>query len=48
MATSGRDPERLRALLSDYVAAMASVIKSWRGMVDKFIGDEVMALWDAP
>ena len=45
MATSGRDPERLRALLSDYSAAMASVIESWEGTADKFIGDEVTALW---
>jgi len=42
------DPERLRALLSEYFAAMASVIESWAGTVEKFIGDAVMAVFGIP
>ena len=42
------DPERLRALLSDYFAAMASVIESWGGAVEKFIGDAVMSVFGIP
>ena len=42
------DPERLRALLSDYFAAMASVIESWGGVVEKFIGDAVMSVFGIP
>jgi len=42
------DPERLRALLSEYFAAMASVIESWGGTVEKFIGDAVMAVFGIP
>ncbi|MEO7869986.1 MAG: adenylate/guanylate cyclase domain-containing protein [Candidatus Limnocylindria bacterium] len=42
------DPERLRALLSDYFAAMASVIESWGGTVEKFIGDAVMSVFGIP
>jgi class 3 adenylate cyclase len=42
------DPERLRALLSDYFAATASVIESWGGVVEKFIGDAVMSVFGIP
>jgi hypothetical protein len=42
------DPERLRALLSDYFAAMAAVIESWGGVVEKFIGDAVMSVFGIP
>ncbi|MGH3092396.1 MAG: AAA family ATPase [Gaiellaceae bacterium] len=42
------DPERLRALLSEYFAAMALVIESWGGTVEKFIGDAVMAVFGIP
>ncbi len=42
------DPERLRALLSEYFAAMASVIELWGGTVEKFIGDAVMSVFGIP
>ena len=42
------DPERLRALLSEYFAAMAAVIESWGGVVEKFIGDAVMSVFGIP
>ncbi|MBA3476203.1 MAG: zinc ribbon domain-containing protein, partial [Actinobacteria bacterium] len=42
------DPERLRALLSEYFAAMASVIESWGGTVEKFVGDAVMSVFGIP
>jgi class 3 adenylate cyclase len=42
------DPERLRALLSEYFGAMASVIESWGGKVEKFIGDAVMSVFGIP
>jgi class 3 adenylate cyclase len=42
------DPERLRALLGEYFAAMATVIESWGGVVEKFIGDAVMAVFGIP
>jgi class 3 adenylate cyclase len=42
------DPERLRVLLSEYFGAMASVIESWGGKVEKFIGDAVMAVFGIP
>jgi class 3 adenylate cyclase len=42
------DPERLRLLLGEYFGAMASVIESWGGKVEKFIGDAVMAVFGIP
>ncbi|HJP64912.1 MAG TPA: adenylate/guanylate cyclase domain-containing protein, partial [Actinomycetota bacterium] len=42
------DPERLRSLLSTYFSAMAAIIESWGGTVEKFIGDAVMAVWGVP
>jgi len=42
------DPEQLRSLLAGYFAAMASVIESWGGVVEKFIGDAVMAVFGVP
>jgi class 3 adenylate cyclase/predicted ATPase len=42
------DPERLRVLLGDYFKAMAEVIESWGGTVEKFIGDAVMAVFGIP
>ena len=42
------DPERLRSLLAEYFTAMASEIESWGGVVEKFIGDAVMAVFGIP
>ena len=42
------DPERLRALLGVYFAAMAKIIESWGGTVEKYIGDAVMAAFGIP
>src|SRR5262245_53793304 len=42
------DPERVRAMLRSYFAAMAEVIASWGGTVEKYIGDAVMAVFGVP
>ncbi|OGN84787.1 MAG: hypothetical protein A2X23_09910 [Chloroflexi bacterium GWC2_73_18] len=42
------DPERLRALLQAYFTAMAAVIASWGGTVEKYIGDAIMAAFGVP
>jgi class 3 adenylate cyclase len=42
------DPERLRTLLSEYFTAMASVIESRGGVVEKFVGDAVMSVFGIP
>ncbi len=39
---------KLTKLLTEYFTAMSDVIKRYGGFVDKFVGDEVMALFGAP
>ncbi|MEM8857813.1 MAG: adenylate/guanylate cyclase domain-containing protein [Chloroflexota bacterium] len=41
-------PEVLAELLNDYLQEMTQVVVSHEGIVDKFIGDEVMAIFGAP
>jgi class 3 adenylate cyclase/tetratricopeptide (TPR) repeat protein len=42
------DPERVRALLNGCFDALVPCIERYGGIVDKFIGDAVMALFGAP
>jgi adenylate cyclase len=42
------DPELLVELIKDYLTQMTDVVLRHEGTVDKFIGDEVMALFGAP
>lgn len=42
------DPEQTRALLGAFFEAMAQVIRRFGGTVEKFIGDEVMAVFGLP
>jgi adenylate cyclase len=41
-------PERMMQEISRYFDIMAHEIQSHQGIVDKFIGDGIMALWNAP
>ena len=43
-----RDPEEVRELLSTYFEAARTIIGRYGGVVEKFIGDAVMAVWGAP
>ncbi len=42
------DPQELTELLNVYLSTMTQVILQSGGMVDKYIGDAVMAMWGAP
>jgi class 3 adenylate cyclase/tetratricopeptide (TPR) repeat protein len=46
--SEARDPEVVRELLSQYFAVARVVIGRYGGLVEKFIGDAVMAVWGAP
>ncbi len=46
--SEARDPEAVRELLSAYFAMARTVIGRYGGVVEKFIGDAVMAVWGTP
>jgi class 3 adenylate cyclase len=46
--SESRDPEQVRELLSEYFDAARTVIARYGGVVEKFIGDAVMAVWGTP
>jgi class 3 adenylate cyclase len=42
------DPEDVRALQTEYFTAVAEVVHRWNGVVEKYIGDAVMAVFGVP
>lgn len=43
-----RSPEEVVEMLNEYFGVMVSIINAHGGVVDKFIGDAIMAIWGAP
>lgn len=46
--TENADPSQVMVFTSRYFTAISDAIMKARGTVDKFIGDAVMAIWNAP
>ncbi len=46
--SEGISPRELATLLNDYFTRMGDIIMSRDGMINKYIGDAVMAIWNAP
>ncbi len=46
--TEDKDPTQVMLYTSRYFAAISNVIAAHQGTVDKFIGDAVMGIWNAP
>ena len=46
--SESRDPEMVRELLSEYFGVARTVVGRYGGVVEKFIGDAVMAVWGTP
>lgn len=42
------DPGQLISLLNEYLSEMGAIIKEEGGYLDKFIGDAIVAFWNAP
>ena len=42
------EPEALTALLNEYLTAMTDIILDRGGTVDKYVGDAIVAFWNAP
>jgi len=42
------EPEQLVALLNDYLTELTNIVLEHDGVVDKYIGDAIMAFWGAP
>jgi adenylate cyclase len=40
--------EEVLAVIQDYLDAMSALILKWDGTIDKYVGDEIVALWNAP
>ncbi len=36
------------ALIQDYLDEMSKLILKWDGLIDKYVGDEIMAMWNVP
>lgn len=41
-------PERVVSILNEYLSAMTDIIMEHNGTIDKYVGDEIMALWGVP
>jgi class 3 adenylate cyclase len=41
-------PEEVVSILNEYFTEMSKGIFKWRGTLDKFAGDQIMAFWGAP
>jgi adenylate cyclase len=40
--------DEVQVLVQDYLEEVSGLILKWDGLIDKYVGDEVMALWNAP
>ena len=43
-----KEPQVLVAHLNEYLSAMTDLIFKYEGTLDKYVGDEIMAFWNAP
>ncbi len=46
--SEGRSPEEIVEMLNEYFQVMVTIIQNNGGVVDKFVGDAIMAVWGAP
>lgn len=46
--SEGMPAEDVQAVVHEYLDDMSALILKWDGTIDKYVGDEIVALWNAP
>jgi len=46
--SEGLDPRELSRLMNEFLSPLTRVIHGYRGTIDKYMGDAIMAFWGAP
>jgi adenylate cyclase len=46
--SEGMSAENVQSVIQDYLDEMSTLILKWDGTIDKYVGDEIVALWNAP
>jgi len=46
--SEGLSAEDVQAVIHEYLDDMSTLILKWDGTIDKYVGDEIVALWNAP
>jgi len=46
--SEGMNPQELAALMNEFLTPITKIIHDYRGTIDKYMGDAVMAFWGAP
>jgi adenylate cyclase len=46
--SEGMSAEAVQSVIHEYLDEMSSLILKWDGTIDKYVGDEIVALWNAP
>jgi len=46
--SDGREPERIIEILNEYFSVAVEQVMRYKGYIDKFIGDCIMAVWGVP
>jgi adenylate cyclase len=46
--SEGLSPKQLSELMNEYLTPMTHIIHEYRGTIDKYMGDAIMAFWGAP
>lgn len=41
-------PDDVMSVIQEYLDEMSKIVLKWDGLIDKYVGDEVMALWNVP
>ena len=46
--SEGLEAEKVLNVLDEYLEDLSRIIFKWDGTLDKYVGDEIMAIWNAP